>query len=90
MRRISHNSQADVLIGRPVEPLVRHAQVVLNVSTAFVCRFQFGVKLTEDVLERFSADICKNIQATSETITHDNLCGEWVISGYKLKEISKN
>lgn len=58
----------DVLVGGPVEPLVTHSEMVLDVAATLVCGLQLGVELAEDVLQRLAADVRQHVQATSVKI----------------------
>ena len=49
--------------------------MVLDIATAFVWRAQRGVELTEDVLERFAADIRQHVQSTSIHVAHAQSVG---------------
>ena len=49
----------------PVKSLVRHAQMVLDITRSFIGRFQLGVKLAENLLQGLAANIGQYIQATS-------------------------
>lgn len=57
MAGIGYDRQLDHLIGQVVDALVAHTQVILNVSRAFVRGIEFGVKLTEYVLQRLPSHI---------------------------------
>lgn len=64
---IGHNGYIDFFVCDSVQSVVRHSQMVFHISGPFVFLVEFGVKLTEDVLQWFSADIGQHIKSPSET-----------------------
>lgn len=64
---IGHHGYIDFFVCDSVQSVVRHSQMVFHISGPFVFLVEFGVKLTEDVLQWFSADIGQHIKSPSET-----------------------
>lgn len=90
MGRIGHHGYIDFFVCDSVQSVVRHSQMVLHISWPFVFLVEFGVKLTEDVLQWFSADIGQHIKSPSGTeqkVAMRNLC---ILKSFKLKHLMEN
>ena len=68
--RVSDDRQADRTVRGTIDSFQRRAEVILDIAATFVRRFQLGVELTEDVLERFVTDIRQHVQPPSSTDTN--------------------
>ena len=64
---VGYHGDTDHFIRHSVEPFVRHAKVVLDITRSLVRRLEFTVELAEYLLQRFTANIGQDIQPTSVT-----------------------
>ena len=46
-----------------------HTQMIFHVSGPFVRRLEFGVELTQQLLQRFTTDVRQNVETSSENVT---------------------
>ena len=55
---------------------VLHTQMVLDVSRPFVRRLQFGVELTQELLQRFTTNVRQDVETSSENVTTNHQTAE--------------
>ena len=72
VRRVGHKGKLDAFTGRR-RSLKIHAEMVLNVSRAFIRSFGGPTELTEDGFVRFPDHVAEDVQAPTVRHTNDDV-----------------
>merc|ERR1712015_350972 len=72
MAGIGDDGDLDVFVGHVVEPFDGSAKMVFDVSGSFFVRFQLGVELAEQLLQRHSGHVAEDVETTPMRHTHDD------------------